>query len=98
MKRLISFLVLTFISENAFASDWVLPAVGGFIVGTILNKSPVSVYGGVPQVYGPGGYATLPPNTVFYVPNLLQQTYNCLVPVRDPVTGVVRNEVMVCLQ
>jgi hypothetical protein len=98
MKRLISFLVLTFFSVNTYASDWVLPAVGGFIVGTILNKSPAPAYRGIPQVYGPGGYATMPPNTVFYVPNILQQTYNCLVPIRDPLTGVVRNEVMVCVQ
>jgi hypothetical protein len=98
MKRLISFVVLTFISTNAYASDWVLPAVSSFIVGAILNKFPAPVYGGMPQVYGPGGYATVPPNTVLYVPNLLQQTYNCLVPFKDPLTGVIRNEVMVCIQ
>lgn len=34
MKRLISFVVLTLISVNAHANDQVLPALGGFIVGS----------------------------------------------------------------
>lgn len=97
MKRIGTFVLLTFISANTQAGDWVLPAISGFIVGSIFNK-PAQPYSGVPQVYGPGGYATLPPHTIYYVPNLLQQTYNCLVPVRDPLTGIVRNEVMVCVQ
>lgn len=98
MKKLIVTIMLTFASVNAFASDWVLPAIGGFIVGSVLNKPSYPNYGGAPQVYGPGGIATLPPRTIYYAPSLLQQTYNCLVPVRDPLTGMVRNEVMVCTQ
>ena len=98
MKKLIVTLLLTFVSVNAFASDWVLPAIGGFIIGSVLNKPSYPNYGNVPQVYGPGGIATLPPRTIYHTPGLLQQTYNCLVPVRDPLTGYIRNEVMVCVQ
>ncbi len=100
MKKLIVTTLLTFMSVNAFAGDWVLPAIGGFIAGSIFNRPAAPGYGGVPQVYGPGGYATLPPRTIYHTPpvNYFQQTYNCLVPVRDPLTGYVRNEVMTCVQ
>ena len=98
MKKLIVTVVLTLVSVNALASDWVLPALGGFIAGSILNRPSYPNYGGVPQVYGPGGMATLPPRTIYHAPNFFQQTYNCLVPVRDPLTGMVRNEVMTCVQ
>lgn len=99
MKKVIVTAVLAMCSVNALASDWVLPAIGGIIVGSILNRpSYPPNYGGVPQVYGPGGYGTLPPRTIYHAPSLFQQTYNCLVPVRDPLTGMVRNEVMTCVQ
>ncbi len=99
MKKLIVVVTLSLITVNAFASDWILPALGGFLAGTILNRQAVA--GPMvmpPQVYGPGGYATIPPRTIYHTPGLMQQTYNCLVPVRDPLTGYVRNEVMMCVQ
>ena len=100
MKKLIITIMLTMLSVNAFASDWVLPAIGGFIAGSILSRPSPQVVQAMPQVYGPGGYATLPPRTVYHTPPAYyyQQTYNCLVPVRDPLTGMVRNEVMTCVQ
>jgi hypothetical protein len=98
MKKVIVSAVLAMCSVNALASDWVLPAIGGIIVGSMLNRPSYPNYGGVPQVYGPGGYGSLPPRSIYYAPPLLQQTYNCLVPVRDPLTGMIRNEVMTCVQ
>lgn len=102
MKKIFVTVLLSMVSFNAFASDWLGPAIGGFIVGTIVNEATrPRVYGQPvlpPQIYGPGGYATMPPRTIYHTPGLLQQTYNCLVPVRDPLTGMVRNEVMTCVQ
>ena len=99
MKKLIVTLIMAGVTGNAVAGDWVLPLVGGMVLGSVITKSQQpQIY--APQVYGPGGYATLPPRTVYHTPvqNFFQQTYNCLVPVRDPLTGMVRNEVMTCVQ
>jgi hypothetical protein len=98
MKKLIITLLMVGFTGNAVAGDWVLPLVGGVVLGSVLSK-PQNPYI-APQIYGPGGYATLPPRTVYHTPpaNFFQQTYNCLVPVRDPLTGYVRNEVMTCVQ
>ena len=39
------------------------------------------------------------PNPNVYNPNpLFRDYYNCLVPVRDQYTGIVRNEVMTCVR
>lgn len=99
MNKLIVTLLLAGVSINAAANDWILPLVGGMVLGSVITKSQQpQVY--APQVYGPGGIATLPPRTVYHTPapNYFRQTYNCLVPVQDPLTGMVRNEVMTCVQ
>ena len=98
MKKLIVTITLTLMSFNAFAGDWVLPAIGGFIAGTILNRPSPQVIQTIPQVMGPGGYGAPPTSSIYYTPGLFQQTYNCLVPVRDPLTGYIRNEVMTCVR
>lgn len=36
--------------------------------------------------------------SMYQSPGLIPQTYNCLVPVRDPLTGQVRNQVYLCVQ
>ena len=100
MKKLIVTLFLIGLSFNAAAGDWIAPLIGGFIAGTVIQKMQQPQVAYPPQVYGPGGIATLPPRTVYHTPapNYFRQTYNCLVPVQDPLTGMVRNEVMTCVQ
>lgn len=99
MKKVIITLLMVGFTGNAVAGDWILPLVGGVVLGSVISKSQ-QPYAYPPQVYGPGGYGMLPPRTVYHTPvqNFFQQTYNCLVPVRDPLTGMVRNEVMTCVQ
>lgn len=100
MNKLIVTLLLAGASLNAVANDWIVPLVGGFIAGTVVQKMQTPQVNYPPQIYGPGGIATMPPRVVYHTPapNYFRQTYNCLVPVQDPLTGMVRNEVMTCVQ
>ena len=87
MKKFIVAAVLTAtIVTPAAASDWIAPLIGGVIIGSVLNRPNPNVYNGYPN-----------PNV--YNPNpLFRDYYNCLVPVRDQYTGIVRNEVMTCVR
>lgn len=93
MKKLIVAVVLTAVTVTpAVANDWIAPLIGGVIIGSVLNNRPN------PNVYN--GYPNQPiiiNQPPVYNPNpLFREYYNCLVPVRDQYTGVVRNEVMTC--
>ena len=87
MKKFIVAAVLTAtIVTPAAANDWIAPLIGGVIIGSVLNRPNPNVYNGYPN-----------PNV--YNPNpLFRDYYNCLVPVRDQYTGIVRNEVMTCVR
>ena len=87
MKKFIVAAVLTAtIVTPAAANDWIAPLIGGVIIGSVLNRPNPNVYNGYPN-----------PNA--YNPNpLFRDYYNCLVPVRDQYTGIVRNEVMTCVR
>ena len=87
MKKLIVAVVLTAVTVTpAVANDWIAPLIGGVIIGSVLNRPNPNVYNGYPN-----------PNA--YNPNpLFRDYYNCLVPVRDQYTGIVRNEVMTCVR
>ena len=96
MKKFIVAAVLTAtIVTPAAASDWIAPLIGGVIIGSVLNRPNPNVYNGYPNPNVYNGY----PNPNVYNPNpLFRDYYNCLVPVRDQYTGIVRNEVMTCMR
>ena len=71
--------------HRASNGNWVAPLIGGVIVGAILTDA-ARANQPVPQL-----------------PIIIQQpipqttTYNCLVQVYDPITRIVKNEVMICV-
>ena len=104
MKKIIAIVALL-LSTSAFAQhghgghgghgghrghggDWAGPLIGGIILGTIITNSQRQVI--IPQQ---PVIVQQPP--VFNFPIL--NYYSCLVQVQDPYTGVIKNEVMTCV-
>jgi len=65
--------------------NWVAPLIGGVIVGAILTDA-ARANQPVPQ-----------PPIIIQQPIPQTTTYNCLVQVYDPITRIVKNEVMICV-
>ena len=101
MKKIIAIIALL-LSTSAFAQyhnghghrhnggngNWAGPLIGGIILGTIITNSQRQVI-----VQQPPVIVQQPP--VFNFPIL--NYYSCLVQVQDPYTGVIKNEVMTCV-
>lgn len=107
MKYIVAILTLAF-STGVFANgnhhrihrhnhDWVVPMIGGIVLGTIITREansypPVQVQ--VPPVQ-------LPP-PVYHPPVIISHPVPrhsmCLVQVYDPYSGTVRNEAVPCLR
>ena len=101
MKKIIAIVVLL-LSTSAFAQyrhyghhghyghrasngNWVAPLIGGVIVGAILTDA-ARANQPVPH-----------PPIIIQQPIPQTSTYNCLVQVYDPITRVIKNEVMICV-
>lgn len=71
--------------HRASSGNWVAPLIGGVIVGAILTDA-ARANQPVPQ----------PP---IIIQQLIPQTssYSCLVQVYDPITRIIKNEVMICV-
>ena len=67
------------------SGNWVAPLIGGVIVGAILTDA-ARANQPVPQ-----------PPIIIQQPIPQTTTYNCLVQVYDPITRIVKNEVMICV-
>jgi hypothetical protein len=98
MKKFLVVLLLL-VSASAFAQyrhyghhghrpssgNWVAPLIGGVIVGAILTDA-ARANQPAPQ-----------PPIIIQQPFPQTSTYNCLVQVYDPITRIVKNEVMLCV-
>ena len=67
------------------SGKWVAPLIGGVIVGAILTDA-ARANQPVPQ-----------PPIIIQQPIPQTSTYNCLVQVYDPITRIIKNEVMLCV-
>ena len=67
------------------SGKWVAPLIGGVLLGAIISDARASQQ--VPQT----------PVIVQQFPIYQPNTFSCLVQVYDPITQVVRNEVMTCV-
>ena len=67
------------------SGKWVAPLIGGVLIGAIISDARASQQ--VPQ----------PPIFVQQFPIYQPNTFSCLVQVYDPITQVIRNEVMTCV-
>ena len=102
MKKIIAIVALL-LSTSAFAQHghyghhghryhgsggsgkWVAPLIGGVLLGAIISDARANQQ--VPQT----------PVIVQQFPIYQPNTFSCLVQVYDPITQVVRNEVMTCV-
>ena len=71
--------------HRASNGNWVAPLIGGVIVGAILTDT-ARANQPVPQ-----------PPIIIQQPIPQTSTYNCLVQVYDPITRIIKNEVMLCV-
>ena len=99
MKKLLIVITALLVSTGAIAQhghhghyghrasngNWVAPLIGGVIVGAILTDA-ARANQPVPQ-----------PPIIIQQPIPQTTTYNCLVQVYDPITRIVKNEVMICV-
>jgi len=110
MKKLIAISIALLLSMSAMAQhnhgghgnynhggyyrgggNWAGPLIGGIVLGTIISNSQRSVIvDQQPQVV----IQSQPP--IYSLP--MQQYYQCLVQIKDPYTGVTRNEVATCVR
>ena len=67
------------------SGKWVAPLIGGVLLGAIISDARANQQ--VPQT----------PVIVQQFPIYQPNTFSCLVQVYDPITQVVRNEVMTCV-
>jgi hypothetical protein len=67
------------------SGNWVAPLIGGVIVGAILTDAARA------------NQPVLQPPIIIQQPFPQTSTYNCLVQVYDPITRIVKNEVMLCV-
>ena len=65
---------------------WVAPLIGGVLLGAIISDARANQQ--VPQT----------PVIVQQFPIYQPNTFSCLVQVYDPITQVIRNEVMTCIK
>jgi hypothetical protein len=65
--------------------NWVAPLIGGVIVGAVLSDA-ARANQPAPQ-----------PPIIIHQPTPQTSTYSCLVQVYDPVTRIIKNEVMICV-
>jgi hypothetical protein len=101
MKKIIAMVVLL-LSTSAFAQyrpyghhghyghrpgngNWVAPLIGGVIVGAILTDA-ARANQPAPQ-----------PPIIIQQPIPQTSSYSCLVQVYDPITRIIKNEVMICV-
>ena len=68
------------------SGKWVAPLIGGVLLGAIISDARASQQ--VPQT----------PVIVQQFPIYQPNTFSCLVQVYDPITQVIRNEVMTCIK
>ena len=77
--------------HNRGGGNWAGPLIGGLVLGTIIANSQRSVIvDQQPQVV-----IQSQPQIYSYP---MQQYYQCLVQIKDPYTGVIRNEVATCVR
>jgi hypothetical protein len=65
--------------------NWIAPLIGGVIVGAVLSDA-ARANQPAPQ-----------PPIIIQQPFPQTSTYNCLVQVYDPITRIIKNEVMLCV-
>ena len=68
------------------SGKWVAPLIGGVLLGAIISDARANQQ--VPQT----------PVIVQQFPIYQPNTFSCLVQVYDPITQVIRNEVMTCIK
>ena len=103
MKKIIAIVALL-LSTSAFAQHghhghyghryyggggngkWVAPLIGGVLLGAIITDARANQQ------------ASQPPIVVQQFPIYQPNTFSCLVQVYDPITQVIRNEVMTCIK
>ena len=68
------------------SGKWVAPLIGGVLLGAIISDA--RAHQQVPQT----------PVIVQQFPIYQPNTFSCLVQVYDPITQVIRNEVMTCIK
>lgn len=101
MKKILAIVTLVLLSTSAFAQyrhhghyghrhhgsggNWVAPLIGGVIVGAVLSDA-ARANQPVPQ-----------PPIIIQSPIPQTSTYSCLVQVYDPITRMIKNEVMICV-
>ena len=71
--------------HRASNGNWVAPLIGGVIVGAILTDA-ARANQPVPQ-----------PPIIIQQPIPQTSSYSCLVQVYDPITRIIKNEVMICV-
>ena len=68
------------------SGKWVAPLIGGVLLGAIISDARANQQ--VPQT----------PVIIQQFPIYQPNTFSCLVQVYDPITQVIRNEVMTCIK